>query len=147
MREVSELGILERVIAARSTSVALHPHSSSSDLHTRASSTPSIHKSSRAPYGTGPKRKFASWWRKHLKDYEPLIELRRLRPSSPLTWSEAPFILKLEFYHWAMSLMGSVYTFTLNLRPDIRISREKAAETMRLGLPKDRPATRAGAWS
>lgn len=28
-------------------------------------------------------------------------------------------ILKLDFYHWAMSLRGRVYTFSLNLREDV----------------------------
>ncbi|MBS0535373.1 MAG: hypothetical protein JSR72_15050 [Proteobacteria bacterium] len=106
MSQVIELGILDDVLAKGAASVG-HP-------------TPCIPPMS--PYSASPKAPIASqkpayplWWREYRKRHPPLFAKAR----HPVSWENAHPILKLEFAYWAMTLMGEVHAFTLNLRHDI----------------------------
>lgn len=107
MRKMKQLSILDAVLAARGSLV------SSPAL------TPLTLTTGAAPTGvTSPKkrkRKYPSWWRVFIKRNPMLFG----RDRYPIAWEDAPPILRLEFYHWALTLMGQVYAFTLNLRNSV----------------------------
>jgi len=111
MQEISAFGGPETISLPAGTSVTAHTlplptYSSCSTLS--ATGVSHLKTSGRAPV-------WPLWWRTFIRSNPTLFPLI----CKPLTWNEAPLILKLEFYYWALRRFGRVYTFSLNLHPDL----------------------------